>query len=67
MLGSDVAGQAVEMLFAISRCEKPRDSGRPRRLAVYQLGRGSAPVVVVTSALPLVAVNIAMLLPSECL
>src|SRR5215510_2543733 len=29
----------------------------PRRLAVYQLGRGSAPVVVVSKALPLVAVN----------
>jgi hypothetical protein len=29
----------------------------PRRFAVYQLGRGSAPVVVVSRALPLVAVN----------
>src|SRR6185295_19820374 len=28
----------------------------PRRFSVYQLGRGSAPVVVVSSALPLVTV-----------
>src|ERR1035438_9493801 len=30
----------------------------PRRFSVYQLGRGSAPVVVVSSAFSLVAVNI---------
>jgi hypothetical protein len=29
----------------------------PRRFSVYQLGRGSAPVVVVKRALPFVVVN----------
>ena len=29
----------------------------PRRFSVYQLGRGSAPVVVVRRALPFVVVN----------
>src|SRR6266511_5241374 len=37
----------------------------PRRLAVYQPGRGSAPVVVVRRALPLVAVNMPPLDPAE--
>jgi hypothetical protein len=54
MLGGDVAGEAIEVLLAVGSL---RD-GMPRRFAVYQLGRGSAPVVVVSRALSLVAVNI---------
>jgi len=60
VLGRDVAGKAVEMLFAIACCEKPCDSGMPRRFSVYQLGRGRAPVVVVSNALPLVMVSTAL-------
>ena len=45
------------MLLAVGEAGKPCESGMPRRFSVYQFGRGSAPVVVVRSALPFVVVN----------
>jgi hypothetical protein len=46
-------GEAIEMLLAIGKAGK----SLPRRFSVYQLGRGSAPVVVVRRALSFVVVN----------
>ena len=58
VLGGDVAGETIKMLLAIGEARKAlRRAELPRRFSVYQLGRGNAPVVVVSRALFFVVVN----------